>query len=170
MLQHIIMQLVNADETIMRFAYEKLSTMESTELVDLKKLANDSLTSRPTATLVLDGLDEALGNEHEVSVNWCLNGLVPAAASCGCDLKILICGQRDGRLDVLLSSYPQIRLDMVDAHQHDIEQFTKGQAAKIRGRFLLTNQEEENLISRVSSASQGKYGILLLQLTGIDHF
>ncbi|KAH7259465.1 uncharacterized protein BKA55DRAFT_299463 [Fusarium redolens] len=171
MLQHVIMQLVNADETIMRFAYEKLSTMESNELVDLKTLANDSLTSRPTATLVLDGLDEAMDNEYEVSINWCLNGLLPTAASCGCDLKILICGQRDGRLDVLLSSHPQIRLDMVDAHQHDIEQFTKGQTAKIRARFLLTQQEEANLISKISSASQGMFlyaRVVLENLAAMD--
>ncbi|KAF9772453.1 hypothetical protein IL306_009838 [Fusarium sp. DS 682] len=54
MLQHIIMQLANADETVMRFAHERLSTMESTELADLKNLAKDCLTSRQTATLVLE--------------------------------------------------------------------------------------------------------------------
>ncbi|KAF5620266.1 heterokaryon incompatibility protein het-E-1 [Fusarium sp. NRRL 52700] len=141
MLQHIIMQLVNTDETIMRFAYERLSTMESTELPDLKKLASDSMTSRPTATLVLDGLDEAMDNEPEISISWCLNELLT----------------RDGRLDVLLLSHAQIRLDMVDAHQNDIEQFTKGQAAKIRARFQLTEQEETKLISKISTTSQGMF-------------
>ncbi|KAJ0139251.1 Sugar transporter STL1 [Fusarium oxysporum f. sp. albedinis] len=157
MLQHLVMQLVNADETIMRFAYEKLSTMESSDLADLKKLANDCFTSRPRATLVLDGLDEATDNEHEVPIAWCLEELLLAAKLCGCDLKILICGQRDGRLERLLSSYPQIRLDMVDGHQHDIEHFTKIQAAKIRARFSLTHEEEENLILKVSGASQGMF-------------
>ncbi|KAL7764854.1 hypothetical protein ACKLNR_005999 [Fusarium oxysporum f. sp. zingiberi] len=157
MLQHLIMQLVNADETIMRFVYEKLSTMESTELADLKKLASDCFTSRPMATLVLDGLDEATNNEHKVSIGWCLEELLPGAKLCGCDLKILICGQRDGRLEKSLSSYPQIQLDKVDAHQYDIEQFTKGQATKIRARFSLTHEEEENLILKVSGASQGMF-------------
>ncbi|KAF4944322.1 hypothetical protein FGADI_12776 [Fusarium gaditjirri] len=141
MLQNIIIQLVHADETIMRFAYEKLSTMEATELGDLKKLANDSLTSRLTATLVLDGLDEAIDNEPDISINWCLNELLT----------------RDGRLDVLLSAYPQIRLDMVDAHQKDIERFTKEQAAKIRNRFELTEQEEKSLIAKISTTSQGMF-------------
>ncbi|EWZ30168.1 hypothetical protein FOZG_16337 [Fusarium oxysporum Fo47] len=157
MLQHLIMQLVNADETIMGLAYERLSTMESTELADLKKLASDCFTSRPTATLVLDGLDEAIDNEHEVSIAWCLNELLPVANACSCNLRILICGQRDGRLDVLLSSHPQIRLDMVDAHQHDIEHFTKGKVAEIHARFLLTQQEEDALVSKISSASQGMF-------------
>ncbi|KNB14862.1 hypothetical protein FOXG_13623 [Fusarium oxysporum f. sp. lycopersici 4287] len=157
MLQHVIMQLVNADETIMRLAHERLSTKEVTELADLKELASNCFTARPNATLVLDGLDEATGNEQEISIKWCLDKLLPAAATCGCHLKILICGQRDGRLDCILSSYPQIRLDLVDAHQKDIEQFTKDQAANIGARFRLARQEEENLISKVSSASQGMF-------------
>ncbi|RBA19768.1 hypothetical protein FPRO05_09068 [Fusarium proliferatum] len=157
MLQHVVMQLVNADETIMRFSYERLSTMESTELADLKKLAGDSLTSRPTAILVLDGLDEAVDNELEISINWCLNELLAVARSYGCDLKILICGQRDGRLDVLLAPHPQIRLDIAVAHHDDIQQFTKMQASNIRARFLLTKEEEKSLVSRVSSASQGMF-------------
>ncbi|EXL54500.1 hypothetical protein FOCG_05366 [Fusarium oxysporum f. sp. radicis-lycopersici 26381] len=157
MLQHLIMQLVNADETIMRFAYEKLSTMESTDLADLKKLASDCFISWPMATLVLDGLDEAIDSEREVSIDWCLNELLSVAKVCSCDLRILICGQRDGRLDVLLSSHPQIRLDMVDAHQDDIEHFTKGRVAEIHARFPLTQQEEEALVSKISSASQGMF-------------
>lgn len=157
MLQHLIMQLVNADETVMRFAYEKMSTMESTDLADLKKLASDCFISWPMATLVLDGLDEAIDSEREVSIDWCLNELLSVAKVCSCDLRILICGQRDGRLDVLLSSHPQIRLDMVDAHQDDIEHFTKGRVAEIHARFPLTQQEEEALVSKISSVSQGKY-------------
>ncbi|KAH7211216.1 hypothetical protein BKA60DRAFT_598506 [Fusarium oxysporum] len=157
MLQHLIMQLVNADETIMRFAYEKLSTMESTDLADLKKLASDCFISWPMATLVLDGLDEAIDSEREVSIDWCLNELLSVAKVCSCDLRILICGQRDGRLDVLLSSHPQIRLDIVDAHQDDIEHFTKGRVAEIHARFPLTQQEEEALVSKISSASQGMF-------------
>ncbi|KNB19315.1 hypothetical protein FOXG_22522 [Fusarium oxysporum f. sp. lycopersici 4287] len=150
MLQHFVMQLVNADETIMRFAYEKLSTMEATELADLKNMANDCLTSRRKATLVLDGLDEVIDNEHEVTINWCLNEPLPMS----------------GRLEVLLSSYPQIGLDMIDAHQQDIDQFIKDKVADIHTRFPLKQQEEETLVSKISSASQG---IFLYARLVLDH-
>ncbi|CVK98050.1 uncharacterized protein FMAN_12173 [Fusarium mangiferae] len=146
-----------SDETIMRFAHERLSTKDVTELADLKELAGECLTSRPNATLVLDGLDEAMGNEQETSVKWCLDKLAPAAKSSGCHLKILFCGQRDGKLDRILSSHPQIRLDLVDAHQKDIEQFTKEQAAKIRTRFRLSAQEEKSLVSKIAGASRGMF-------------
>ncbi|EXL89844.1 hypothetical protein FOIG_16871 [Fusarium odoratissimum NRRL 54006] len=94
--------------------------MEATELADLKNMANDCLTSRRKATLVLDGLDEM-----------------------------------SGRLEVLLSSYPQIRLDMIDAHQQDIDQFIKDKVADVHTRFPLKQQEEETLVSKISSPSQG---------------
>ncbi|KAF5588538.1 heterokaryon incompatibility protein het-E-1 [Fusarium subglutinans] len=157
MLQHVIMQLVDADETIMRLAHDTLSTKDVTELADLKELATDCFTSRPNATLVLDGLDEAMSNEQEISIKWCLDRLVPAARTSGCHLKILICGQRDGKLDCVLSSHPQIRLDLVDAHQSDIEQFTKEQAAKIRTRFRLAAQEEQTLVSKIAGSSRGMF-------------
>ncbi|KAF5705135.1 heterokaryon incompatibility protein het-E-1 [Fusarium mundagurra] len=134
-----------------------LNGSPGSELADLKELAGECLISRPNATLVLDGLDEAMCNEQEISINWCLDKLIPAARSSGCHLKILICGQRDGRLDCILSSQPQIRLDLIDAHQHDIEQFTKEQAAKIRTRFRLAAQEEESLISKIAGASRGMF-------------
>ncbi|KAF5975669.1 hypothetical protein FBULB1_7245 [Fusarium bulbicola] len=139
MLQHVIMQLANADETIMRLAHERLSTNKVTELADIKELASDCFTSRSNATLVLDGLDEAVGSEHEISINWCLEQLLPAALCRGCHLKILI------------------QLDLVDAHQKDIEQFTKMQATKIAARFQLARQEEENLACKVASASRGMF-------------
>ncbi|KAF4493233.1 Vegetative incompatibility HET-E-1 [Fusarium agapanthi] len=83
--------------------------------------------------------------------------LLPAALCRGCHLKILVCGQRDGVLDDMLSSLPQIRLDLVDAHQKDIEQVTKVQAAKKGARFQLARQEEEKLACKVASASRGMF-------------
>ncbi|KAF5250227.1 hypothetical protein FANTH_4552 [Fusarium anthophilum] len=170
MLQHLIMQLVNQDETIMRFAHEKLSSMEAMGWADMKNMAYDCLTSRQNTTLVLDGLDEAIENEHEVTIKWCLDELLPAAASCGCDLKILICGRASERLDVLLSSYPQIRLNMINAHQQDIDQFIKGKVADIHARLML-EQEKETLIAKISGASQGMFlyaRLVLDHLAAID--
>ncbi|EXK82272.1 hypothetical protein FOQG_13406 [Fusarium oxysporum f. sp. raphani 54005] len=71
-----------------------------------------------------------------------------------------------GRLEVLLSSYPQIRLDMIDAHQQDIDQFIKDKVADIHTRFPLKQQEEETLVSKISSASQG---IFLYARLVLDH-
>ncbi|KAG7408557.1 Alpha-latrotoxin-Lh1a [Fusarium oxysporum f. sp. rapae] len=74
--------------------------------------------------------------------------------------------EMSGRLEVLLSSYPQIGLDMIDAHQQDIDQFIKDKVADIHTRFPLKQQEEETLVSKISSASQG---IFLYARLVLDH-
>ncbi|KAM0214016.1 hypothetical protein ACHAQD_009050 [Fusarium lateritium] len=171
MLRHVMMQLVNRDETIMRLARDKCSAADSVELSTLRTLAKDCVTSQRSAILVLDGLDEAAGNEADKSLKWCLNELLATAASRGCHLKILICGQRDGRLEPLLSPHPQIRLDGADAHLKDVKEYCKTQAARIRARFLLTQLEEEGLIAKVAGASQGMFlyaRVVLENLASMD--
>lgn len=171
MFRHIMMQLANSDETIMRLAHDKCSAAKSVELSTLKTMAKDSFTSQRSAILVIDGLDEASDNETEKSLKWCLNDLLETAASRGCRLKILISGQRDGRLDSLLSSHPQIRLDGTNAHLEDIKEYCKIQAAKIRSGFLLTSQEEGSLIAKVTGASKGMFlyaRVVLENLASMD--
>lgn len=171
MLRHIIMQLANSDETIMRLAHVKCSAIDSVELSTLKTLAKDCLTSKTSATLVLDGLGEAADNEPDKSLRWCLDELLATAASRSCHLKILICGERDGRLRTLLLSHPQIRLDETDAHMEDIKEYCKSQAAGIRSRFSLTSQEEESLITKVSGVAQGTFlyaRVVLENLASMD--
>ncbi|KAM0267391.1 hypothetical protein ACHAPA_005933 [Fusarium lateritium] len=171
MLRHLMMQLVNSDETIMRLARDKCSAADSVELSTLQALAKDCVTSQRSAILVLDGVDEAAGNEADKSLKWCLDELLATAVSRGCHLKILICGQRDGRLEPLLSPHPQIRLDGADAHLKDVKEYCKTQAAKIRARFLLTQLEEEGLIAKVAGASQGMFlyaRVVLENLASMD--
>jgi hypothetical protein len=171
MLRHFMVQLVNSDETIMRLAHDKCSVTESVELSTLKTLAKDCITSQRSAILIIDGLDEASDNEPDKSLKWCLNDLLATAVSRGCHLKLLISGQRDGRLEPLLSSYPQIRLDGADAHLKDIKEYCKTQAARIRARFLLTQPEEESLITKVAGVSQGMFlyaRVVLENLASMD--
>ncbi|KAM0239464.1 hypothetical protein ACHAP5_008320 [Fusarium lateritium] len=171
MLRHVMMQLVNSDETIMRLAHDKCSAADSVELSTLQTLAKDCITSQRSAILVLDGLDEAAGNEAGKSLKWCLDELLATAVSRGCHLKILICGQRDGRLEPFLSPHPQIRLDGADAHLKDVKEYCKTRAARIRARFLLTQLEEEGLIAKIAGASQGMFlyaRVVLENLASMD--
>ncbi|KAH6952935.1 hypothetical protein DER45DRAFT_574581 [Fusarium avenaceum] len=157
MLRYVMMQLVNSDETIMRLAHDKWSNADYVEFSTLKTTVKDCITSQRSAILVIDGLDEAADNEPDKCLKWCLDDLLATAASRGFHLKILISGQRDGRIEPLLSSHPQIWLDRADAHLQDVTEYCKSQAAKIRARFLLTQPEEESLITKVAMASQGMF-------------
>ncbi|KAF4969857.1 hypothetical protein FSARC_3015 [Fusarium sarcochroum] len=171
MLCHIIAQLINSDETIMRLAYEKCSSVNQIEFSDLKNLAQDCLAAHRNAYLILDGLDEGINTEPEVSLQWCLEELLQALSSRGCHLKLLIFGQRDGRLDPILSHQPQIRLDTINSHQKDIEQYSKSQATEIRARFALTQEEEQDMLTKIASASQGMFlyaKVVLANLISMD--
>lgn len=155
MLCHIITQIINTDGVMMRFAYDKCSSMDYLDLPFLKSLASDCLFSQRDITIVLDGLDEAKDNEPENVLKWCLYELLRMAPSRGCRIRLLICGQEDGRIEPLLSSYPQIRLHTADLHRKDIEEYCKGQASVIRNRFRLSCDDENDLILKVSEAAKG---------------
>ncbi|UPK92591.1 hypothetical protein LCI18_003526 [Fusarium solani-melongenae] len=167
MLRAILAQLSRQDETIMRYLYEKTAPMSSnlelSSLTTLQDLSRDCLTSHRTVCVVLDGLDECSENEPGAIITWFLDKVLPFAASRGCHLKLLICGQRDGRLDQLLSAQPQIRLDTVDSHHRDIEDYSKSRAAEICARFSQTSEQEEELATRVVMS-------IFLSMDSIDEF
>ncbi|KAJ4329262.1 hypothetical protein N0V84_000155 [Fusarium piperis] len=161
MLRSILAQLVEQDETIMRYLYEKSATMsrnqELSRLKTLQDMTQDCLTNQRSVSIILDGLDECAENEPEAIISWFLDEVLPSAASRGCHLRLLVCGQRDGRLEKLLSVQPQIRLDTVDSHQTDIEEYSKSQAAKICARFKWRPEQGEELAAEVAKTSKGMF-------------
>ncbi|WAO91963.1 NACHT domain-containing protein [Fusarium falciforme] len=161
MLRTILAQLIQQDETIMRYLYEKSAPMSSnlelSSLATLQDLTRECLTSQRSVSVVLDGLDECAENEPNSIVTWFLDKVLPSAASRGCHLRLLVCGQRDGRLDQLLSAQPQIRLDTLHSHQRDIEEYSKSRAAEICARFSQTPEQEEELATKVAKTSQGMF-------------
>lgn len=159
MLRTILSQLVQQEEILLRYLYQKCSSMDKSidlsNIKTLQDLVQDCLTYNPRAYIILDGLDECAENEPNVIITWLLEKVLPQAASRGCDLRLFISGQRDGRLDQLLSTWPQIRLDTVGSHQNDIQEYCKSRAAEICSRFKQTPEQEQELRSRVAQASQG---------------
>ncbi|KAM5350993.1 hypothetical protein ACJ41O_003716 [Fusarium nematophilum] len=148
MLRTILAQLIQQDETVLRYLHEKCASMdrnvELSSIRTLQDLVQDCLTCRRSACVVLDGLDECDENEPNAIITWFLDKVLPCAASRGCHLKLLVAGQRDGRLDQLLSAQPQIRLDTVNSHQRDIEDYCMFLYAKVvLSNFLSMDSVEE---------------------------
>lgn len=169
MLCHLITQTINTDDAMMRFAYDRCSSMDYLDLAVLKSLALDCFSSQRENIVILDGLDEAKGDEPERAVKWCLDQLVQTSSSRGFHVKLLICGQEDGTIDSILSPYPKIRLDTAKPHQKDIERHCKAQASVIGHRFRLSPDDEMALVLRVTRASNGmcmeKQGLEMKVLT-----
>ncbi|KAK6713562.1 hypothetical protein SNK04_004527 [Fusarium graminearum] len=157
MLRHLITQIINTDETMLEFAYDKCGSVDYLGLSFLKDLALDCLLSQPGIIIILDGLDEAKDEEPQCTLEWCLNQLLKAALQRGCNVKILICAQEDGRVEPFLFSYPQIRLHAVGSHKDDIEQYCKSQSLKISERFHLCPEEQTDLIKKVADTAQGMF-------------
>ena len=152
---HIISQIIKRDNVVMQFAYEKCSSMDYLDLPTLNTLALDCLLSSRDTTIVLDGLDE--GNEPDRVIRWCLDELLGTVSSHGCHVRLLICGQEDGRIEPLLSPYPQIRLHTVDFHHMDIQEYCKTKASAIATRFRLSLDDQMTLTLKVKAASNGMF-------------
>jgi hypothetical protein len=157
MLCHIITQVINTDEAMMRFAYDKCSSIKILDLPALKSLALDCLSSQRDTVIVLDGLDECNDSEPQRAIKWCLDELLTGIPSPSCHIRVLICGQEDGRIEPLLSPYPQIRLHAVDHHHMDIQEYCKTNTPAIATRFRLSPDDERALILKVTKASNGMF-------------
>ncbi|KAI1068537.1 hypothetical protein LB507_004229, partial [Fusarium sp. FIESC RH6] len=157
MLCHIITQIINGDQAMMKFAYDQCSSMDCLDDSVLKGLALDCILSQRQNIIVIDGLDEATDDEAERAIKWCLVELIRTASSRGCSVRLLLCGQEDGKIEPLLSSYPHIRLHDVNGHHKDIGEYCKAQASVLGQRFRLTADEETALIFKVTRASAGMF-------------
>lgn len=157
MLCHLITQIINTDDSMMRFAYDKCSSKDYLDLSFLKSLAMDCLSSKRDTMIILDGLDEGNDNEPQRAIKWCLDEVLAEISSRGCHVKFLICGQEDGRIEPLLSPYPQIRLHTIDYHHIDIQEYCKTNIPAIATRFRLPADDERALILKVTEASNGMF-------------
>ncbi|KAL3600097.1 hypothetical protein FPOAC2_04328 [Fusarium poae] len=157
MLCHIITQIIHSDDAMMRFVYDKCSTLDYLQPSLLKGLATDCLLFQQDPIIVLDGLDEAKDNETANCLKWCLYDLLQIAKSQGRHVRILVCGQEDGRIEPFLSSYPQIRLHTLDPHMKDIEEYCRDRASVISSRFRLLSDDEKDLVVKVSKAAKGMF-------------
>ena len=70
-------------------------------------------------------------------------------------VRLLVSGQRDGHIDRLLSHCSEIRLERMNSHADDIENYSRLRAASIRDRFSLEPAEEKNIIKMVTDTSKG---------------
>jgi hypothetical protein len=166
MLRAILVQLLYQDDTLIEYFYQKCCSTSAPELVTLsvlQELAQESLKSQHRCLIVLDGLDECgngQGVRHKSSkeiIEWFKNIVIPTSLSEGSYIRLLLAGQRDGILDHHLSVYPDIKLDTIDAHLRDINDYAVSRTSDIRERFSLSHDEQHEMKKRVIAASKGEF-------------
>ncbi|KAI1745814.1 hypothetical protein F4680DRAFT_465696 [Xylaria scruposa] len=119
------------------------------------------LQSQNTCVIILDGLDECnhhgSGDEARKILDWFLKTVIPHCEKENSTLRLLALGQRDGVVDTTLSSYPSIRLDAITAHSDDIRSFAKFRAVELGKRFALEEQEERDIVRKVTTAAKAMF-------------
>jgi hypothetical protein len=163
MLRAIIVQLLYQDDTVLEFLHQKCASMSNTELLRLpflQDLTKGCLSMQRRVWIILDGLDEAEdqhGGNHEAStvIKWFQKSIMLGSLFRENQVRLLVAGQRDGHIDRLLSLCSEIRLEQMNSHADDIENYSRLRAASIRDRFSLEPAEEKNIIKMVTDTSKG---------------
>ncbi|KAI0857460.1 WD40 repeat-like protein [Xylaria cubensis] len=158
-LRALLLQLIERDSTVSDHLSEKMLSIESVNLRStkvLESLVKTALETYRISYIVLDGLDECAPNEAAKSVKWFLSLINGGLTGTNVALRILFCGQRDGTLDKLLSEQPSISLE-VSGHVEDIRQYCRGFATRIREKFQIPPEMEEEIIQKVTNEAQGMF-------------
>lgn len=163
MLRSMLVQLIHQDNTLFEALYSKCSVVskdETQQVATLQAWATDLLRTQGSCTIILDGLDECKyskdGNEGQNILEWFLSSIIPECFNEGGVIRLLALGQRDGKIDEILSPYPSIRLDSMTSHIDDIRGFAQARASQLADRFSLDAIEEANVTQKVTDAAKGQ--------------
>lgn len=160
LLRAMIEQIISRDFVLSDHLFNKLTSVEGTQLRSTKYLESLIATALETyqqSFIVVDGLDEAASGEATKSITWLLslvNGRIKEPTA---SVRVLFSGQRDGSLDSLLSGQPAIALDSSSGHSTDILKYCEHMSARIRQRLDIASTMEDEIISKVSSRANGKH-------------
>ncbi|KAI1740463.1 WD40 repeat-like protein [Xylaria scruposa] len=158
-LRALLLQLVERDSTLSDHLSGRISSVESVNLRStkvLEGLVKAALETYRISYIILDGLDECASNEAAKSVGWFLSLIKGGLMGTNVALRVLFCGQRDGTLDKLLSGQSSVSLE-THGHFEDIRQYCQRFAVRIREKFNISLEMEEEIINKVTNEAQGMF-------------
>ncbi|KAK4209150.1 hypothetical protein QBC37DRAFT_378333 [Rhypophila decipiens] len=187
-----ICQLLFQDEVLLDIIYQRCLSVDQqkvdSELL-LRELAAIAVASQRLCYLVIDGLDECLG-DSTISNKEAQEELIDCVESMGSEgdaegseaadrsIRLLVCAQRNGNIEKRLALYPSIQLELVDAHLRDVERYAELKGFLIQQKFTKIIDEEgrKDIVKRVCSGAKGMFlyaKIVLgnfLNLVSVAHF
>ncbi|KAK3363959.1 hypothetical protein B0T25DRAFT_470206 [Lasiosphaeria hispida] len=162
-------QIAFQDDVALDRLYQSLLTTEQCKVRSeslLRELATATMTSQRFCFIVIDGMDECVGETaargaSESAIDW-LESLLEERVlehlqQDKRSVRLLISGQRDGFLDDRLRDYPQIRLDETMAHSHDIEAYVDSWSYKIQQRFKIDEGLRMDVVRKACSRAKGMF-------------
>ncbi|KAF2190709.1 hypothetical protein K469DRAFT_733387 [Zopfia rhizophila CBS 207.26] len=159
----LLSQLIHQDDVLLEQTYQRCLAVNYPKIHSsdtIRDLASVALKSQRLCFVILDGLDECVGDpsanpaeEQKQVIDWFDDLMTDpdleephTRESC---IRLFISGQRNGVLEQRLSSYPSIQLETAAAHTQDIESYAKRRSAEIR-MFLYAKIVLSNLLSQAS--------------------
>lgn len=166
----LLSQLIHQDDVLLQHTYKwcleyKQQNIQPSAIRDLASIA---LKSQKFCFVILDGLDECVGDplanpaeEQAQVIDWFndlttdpdLEGLPTHESS----IRLFISGQRNGVLEKRLSSYPSIQLETAKAHTQDIESYAEQRCEEIRKKFRISADENRDLVEKIASNAKGMF-------------
>ncbi|UZP36583.1 hypothetical protein NXS19_004399 [Fusarium pseudograminearum] len=171
LLLSILAQLVSQDESLLDHIYHACHSMDSQQFRSLDEVSRHVVTalqSQSRSFVVIDGLDEC--PEASKVLKWFEDVMFKENRTPGdtdFEIRLFISGQRDGILESQMSHYKMIHLDMSPGHEQDIKTYAEAMANKIRSKFSLDLDLEQELVSRVTSHACGMFLYAQLVLTNL---
>ncbi|RTE70730.1 hypothetical protein BHE90_014874 [Fusarium euwallaceae] len=190
LLLSLLTQLIHQDDVLLEQTYQRCLTINqqtiqsSNAILDLASIA---LKSQRLCFVILDGLDECIGDsstdpakEQKQVIDW-FDDLMTDSGSeelrtFECCIRLFISGQRNGVLEERLGSYPSIQLETTPSHTQDIESYAKQRSMAIRKKFNIRPEVERDLVNRVTSGAKGMFLYAKIVLSNLlrqaseDHF
>jgi hypothetical protein len=155
----LLSQLVAQDESLLDHVYQSCRSAEPKRLRSLDEVSRQvsmALQSQTRCFVIIDGLDEC--PEAPEVLKWFKSIMLSqddTSRSTESNIRLFISGQRDGIVESQMSGFTTICLETASGHDQDIKAFTVTMAGKIREKFSLDSEVEQEIVLRVTSRADG---------------
>ncbi|KAI5461405.1 hypothetical protein BGZ63DRAFT_508560, partial [Mariannaea sp. PMI_226] len=167
----LLSQLIHQDDVLLEQTYQRCLAIDQQKIYSsdtIRDLASVAFKSQRLCFVILDGLDECVGNpsanpaeEQEQVIHWVKSLTTDTgmeqSGNCETCIRLFISSQRDGIFEKQLRLYPSIQLESAGAHSRDIESYAKRRSAEMRKKFRISAEEERELVNRVTSGAKGMF-------------
>ncbi|KAJ4094512.1 hypothetical protein NW760_012659 [Fusarium oxysporum] len=167
----LLAQLVAQDESLLDHVYQACRSAEPQQFRSLDEVSRNvttALQSQSRCFVIIDGLDEC--PEASRVLKWFESIMSKQNANSrdtDFNIRLFISGQRDGILESQMTHYTSIRLETASGHDEDIKAFAATMASKIREKFSLDSEVEQEIALRVTSQARGMFLYAQLVLSNL---
>jgi hypothetical protein len=153
----LLAQLLKQDQGLLLYFYEKCCDSGEVGLITaalVEELLTYAFSNCKRAYIILDGLDECIRKERKIITQWfrkLVDDLPPSEPE---RLRCLFISQDDGIARKDFTGLASIKVGPEDT-KHDIDEYSRIKAGKLKGTFSLSDEEVSTIASTVAESVGG---------------